>query len=81
MATVSEVKEKVLAAISTVCDSDPATMKYKIGSKTVDKTAYLEMLQRLLKQLDESPPDPEISLIAFDFDIGVFGADLSEYVK
>jgi hypothetical protein len=80
MATVDEARAKVLAAISTVCDSDPATMKYKIGSKTVDKTAYLDMLQRTLQQLDKSPPDPAVDLMAFDFDIDVFGDDLSEYV-
>jgi hypothetical protein len=80
MATVDEARAKVLAAISTVCDSDPATMKYKIGSKTVDKTAYLDMLQRTLQRLDESPPDPAVDLMAFDFDIDVFGDDLSEYV-
>lgn len=80
MATVAEVRQKVLDTMSTVLDADPATMNYKIGSKTVNKTAYLQYLGDLLAKLDAAPPDPECTFMAFDFDISEFGENIGEFV-
>lgn len=80
MPTRTELIDKIRTKIDAVLDADPATMKYKIGSKSVDKTAYLDMLTKALGQLESGPADPDVGLMAFDFDVSEFGEDVGEYV-
>lgn len=80
MATNEELATKIRAKIDAVLDADPATMKYKIGSKSVDKTAYLSELRNTLKMLQESPADVDIEWFAFDDQVTEFGEDETERV-
>ena len=80
MATIAELIQLAQDQLAIALVADPATFKYQVGNKTVDKCCYIEMLMKTISQLN-SQGEADFDVVQFDVCTGGAGQDCTEYVE
>lgn len=78
MATVAELIQLAQDKLAIALEADPATFHYRIGNKMVNRGAYIKMLMRTIKELNENV-EADFDTITFDLCTGQAGQDCTEY--
>jgi len=79
MATIAELIQLAQDKLAIALAADPATFKYRVGNKEVDKCCYVKMLTETIQQLSLQV-EPDIGLMQFDCCTGDAGQDCAEYL-
>ena len=79
MTTVSELIQLAQDKLAIALAADPATFKYRVGNKTVDKCCYIEMLTKTISTLSLQV-EPDFDVAQFDVCTGDAGQDCAEYL-
>ena len=80
MATIAELIQLAQDKLYVALSADPATFKYRVGNKTVDKCCYIQMLRDTIKDLN-SQTEADFDVSQFDICTGGAGQDCTEYVE